>query len=135
MLHWSSKRQVHRWIETHVSYVYRCNLSIRFVGVPIFSFRMTIDSDSSLLNCYCYFITNIGVDKMAIALQSDNPIQYNELMQGDFNKVCGFVVACVESGLEVECTAVKRDDVKIEAVRALAMSLGATNFTTSAYFP
>ena len=81
------------------------------------------------------FCCYVGIDKMAIALQSDNPKQYNELMQGDFNKVCGFVVACVEKGLEVECTAVKRDDVKIDAVRALALSLGATNFTTSTYFP
>ena len=79
-----------------------------------------------------------GIDKMAIALQTDNAPQYVEIMkpqEGGFDDVCAFVSACAEAGLGVDCTAVERPGVDIESTRKLAHSLGATSFTTSTWFP
>lgn len=79
-----------------------------------------------------------GVDKMAIALQTDNATQYAEIMnpqEGGFDDVCAFVTACTAEGLEVDCTAVERPEVNLEGTRKLALSLGASSFTTSTWFP
>mmetsp|Transcript_15879 Transcript_15879/g.23913 ORF Transcript_15879/g.23913 Transcript_15879/m.23913 type:complete len:218 (+) Transcript_15879:71-724(+) len=80
-----------------------------------------------------------GIDKMCISLNSDNPKQHQEIMKpttdAKFGDVCSFVIACVEAGLEVECTAVERPDVNISGVRALAMSLGATEFNKASFHP
>ena len=45
-----------------------------------------------------------------------------------FRDVCGFIVALAEAGIIVECTAVKRPEVDINATRKLALALGATTF-------
>ena len=79
-----------------------------------------IDKVFSLLFRLCKFtqqsltqlpLLNQHISQMAVALQSDNPAQYREFMQGDFAKVCGFMSACVETGLDVEGSAVARPEV------------------------
>jgi TatD DNase family protein len=78
-----------------------------------------------------------GIDKVSIALLSANPEHYKAIMQpkeGSFSDVCSFVIACAEAGIDVECTAVERPDVNIGNVRALALSLGASGFSSSKYF-
>lgn len=52
-----------------------------------------------------------------------------------FHTVCNFIVACVEKGLIVTCTAVERPDVNISRVRSLSQSLGAPLFSTYSYHP
>eukprot|EP01031_Cornospumella_fuschlensis_P042163 gene42163-51487_t len=80
-----------------------------------------------------------GIKFVTVSLMTDNPKQYLELMQPKndlgFGEVCNFVMACVESGLAVGCTAVKRPDVKMSSVRALAQSLGAQSFREYSYHP
>lgn len=80
-----------------------------------------------------------GIDKMSISLVSDNPKQYQDIMQPmnglKFQDVCSFVIACVEADMEVECTAVDRPDVNVSAVRALSLSLGAQHFSVATFFP
>jgi TatD family-associated radical SAM protein len=79
-----------------------------------------------------------GIDKMAIALQTDNAAQYAEIMkpqEGGFDDVCAFISACAEEGLSVDCTAVERPGLDLESTRKLAHSLGASSFTTSTWFP
>eukprot|EP01034_Spumella_vulgaris_P029472 gene29472-36533_t len=80
-----------------------------------------------------------GIDLISVSLMSDNPKQYSDIMQPtdgrNFGDVCSFVMACVESGLDVTCTAVERPGVNIRNVRELSSSLGATRFTTYPYCP
>ncbi len=81
-----------------------------------------------------------GIKNIAIALMTDNPRHYLEIMQPKdpnvgFHTVCNLIVSCVERGLSVDCGAVERPDVNISKVRSLAQSLGAPLFTTYSYHP
>mmetsp|Transcript_30092 Transcript_30092/g.50321 ORF Transcript_30092/g.50321 Transcript_30092/m.50321 type:complete len:219 (-) Transcript_30092:110-766(-) len=80
-----------------------------------------------------------GVSCISISLTSDNPKQYNEIMKplgpATFRDTCAFVIACVEAGLDVSCTAVEAPGVNISRVRSLAHSLGAPAFVSSKYYP
>ena len=70
-----------------------------------------------------------GLESISVAIAADNPPLYDELVQPtecNFQDVCAFVVACNESGLDVECTAVEHPKVSINNVRNLAESLGAS---------
>ena len=79
------------------------------------------------------------IDTVSVMLASDNPVQYEELMQPqegrNFGDVCNFVVTLAELGVNVECTAVNAPGVKIDAVNKLATSLGAIMFRTREYVP
>lgn len=80
-----------------------------------------------------------GIDKISVSLISENPTQYQQIMQpkngATFSDVCSFVMTCAEIGLDVECTAVDRPDVHVGNVRALALALGAASFRSAKYFP
>ncbi|RYG95759.1 radical SAM protein [archaeon] len=80
-----------------------------------------------------------GIKHVVVSLMTDNPKQYVDIMQPKndlgFGEVCNFVMACVESGLMVGCTAVNRPDVRMAEVRALAQSLGAQSFKEYSYHP
>lgn len=52
-----------------------------------------------------------------------------------FPDVCNFVVSAAEAGMDVTCAAVETPGVKMNDVRQLAASLGATTFKTRPYFP
>ena len=70
-----------------------------------------------------------GIEKVSVSIAADNPSLYDEIVQPSkysFQDVCAFVVACNESGLDVECTAVEHPKVPINNVRNLAESLGAS---------
>lgn len=80
-----------------------------------------------------------GVSAACVALASSDAAQYETLMQPEklryspvmelplgLKEVTAFTKACVETGLEVECTAVEAPGVDIEAARLLAESLGAS---------
>ena len=80
------------------------------------------------------------VKEISIALISDNPSQYLEIMKPidkkvGFHTVCNFILECVDKGLLVNCIAIERPDVNINRVRSLAQSLGAPLFTTYSYHP
>jgi molybdenum cofactor biosynthesis enzyme MoaA len=103
-----------------------------------------VKTNGLVLGKECTFLAaklkKAGIDQISIALQSDCPKQYEQLMRpiagaGSFGDVCSFVMACAEAGLSVECTAVENPVVKLSAVRALAMSLGAHEFSSSTFFP
>lgn len=71
---------------------------------------------------------------------TDNPKQYLEIMEPKdpnvgFHTACNFILACVDKGLNVTCTAVERPDVNISRVRELSYSLGASKFTSCTYHP
>ncbi|CAM9160792.1 unnamed protein product [Ectocarpus fasciculatus] len=80
-----------------------------------------------------------GIERVSVSLVSDNPQQFQDIMQpsngAKFGDVCSFIISCAEVGLDVECTAVERPDVKISNVRSLALALGATGFRSVKYFP
>ncbi len=76
---------------------------------------------------------------MSISLLTDNPKQYQDIMKPknnlSFSDLCAFIIACSEIELDVTCTAIERPDVNINKTRSLALSLGATKFVTSSYYP
>jgi len=83
-------------------------------------------------------LKSAGIESVSICLGSDNPTQYADLLRPQgvgFGDMCSFVIACVESGLDVTCSAVEKPGVNIGAVRALSQSLGAPSFSTAPYFP
>ena len=80
-----------------------------------------------------------GFSGASVALCTADPAQYAELMKPDairltpaftlplgHEQVTGFIAACVAAGMSVECNAVARPEVDIEAAGALATSLGAS---------
>mmetsp|Transcript_23774 Transcript_23774/g.56780 ORF Transcript_23774/g.56780 Transcript_23774/m.56780 type:complete len:220 (-) Transcript_23774:76-735(-) len=82
-----------------------------------------------------------GIRGVTVALNSAFPPQYQEIMLPE----CGtpglglghaseFVRTCIRAGIEVECTAVERPDVDVEAVQMLATALGAS-FRSRTYHP
>ena len=80
-----------------------------------------------------------GVDHISINLAADNPKLYNTLMEPKeplcFSDVCAFVIACSETGLTVDCSAIENPKANMSAVRSLAYSLGAESFSSSSYHP
>jgi molybdenum cofactor biosynthesis enzyme MoaA len=81
------------------------------------------------------------IEQISISLLSDNPKQYSQIIQPTdpqnygFSTVCNFIIACVERGLMVTCTAIERPDVDISRVRKLSEALGAQSFKTYSYHP
>uniref|UniRef100_A0A7S4CR33 Radical SAM core domain-containing protein n=1 Tax=Eutreptiella gymnastica TaxID=73025 RepID=A0A7S4CR33_9EUGL len=73
-----------------------------------------------------------SIDAVSVALNTADPRQYHELMTPEcsgreaLDAVAQFVQRCVAAGLKVECTAVERPGVDLDAVRALAESLKAS---------
>ena len=80
-----------------------------------------------------------GITSASIALMTSDSTQYSELMKPDsirlspafsipmgLKEVTAFASACISAGLEVECTAVERPGVDIEAAKSLAETLGAS---------
>lgn len=105
-------------------------------------------------------LKDAGISKISIALTSENPQQYQQIMKPSFpiraslrsveeyessgaggaggagcgfGDVCAMVIACAEAGLEVTCTAVERPGVNLAAVRALSQALGAADFQSASY--
>ena len=90
-----------------------------------------------------------GVASVSISLMAHTPPLYNALMDPQdgrsFGDVCCFIEACAAAGLVVECTAVDMTDAvgneaqlvgkkfNANAVRQLAMSLGAHEFRLRTY--
>ena len=81
----------------------------------------------------------IGFSGTTVALATADAAQYTELMKPEpirlspvmsipmgHSEVTGFIAACVAEGLNVECSAVARPEVDLDATAALAKSLGAT---------
>jgi len=85
------------------------------------------------------------IQTFSVLLPCGNHKQFNELVQlqedaqglppNAFGEVCGFISALVEAGVNVECTAVDRPGVNIEATRRLAFALGAREFRVRSYHP
>ena len=82
---------------------------------------------------------NCGIRAASVAIATADAEQYAELMKPDairltpaftlplgHEQVTGFIAACVAAGMSVECNAVARPEVDIEAAGALATSLGAS---------
>ena len=61
-------------------------------------------------------------------LMKPEPIRLSPVMSIPMghSEVTGFIAACVAEGLNVECSAVARPEVDLDATAALAKSLGAT---------
>ena len=80
-----------------------------------------------------------GIKHLSVALMTDNPKLYQELVNptngASFNDVLSFVAVGVEAGLTVSCSAVERPGVNIGNIRSLALSLGASSFHSYPYFP
>mmetsp|Transcript_14551 Transcript_14551/g.31627 ORF Transcript_14551/g.31627 Transcript_14551/m.31627 type:complete len:258 (-) Transcript_14551:408-1181(-) len=74
---------------------------------------------------------------VSVFLPAANPNKYAELLQPKdglgFSDACSFIVRLAEAGVNVECTAVARPDIKVGEVKALATSLGATSFRTRSW--
>jgi hypothetical protein len=70
--------------------------------------------------------------QIEVCLMSDNPKQYQQVMNptngANFQDVCGFIMQCVEAEITVSCSAVAMPNVKMNSVRSLATSLGASSF-------
>lgn len=85
-------------------------------------------------------LQNAGVASVCVQLQTADPDQHCSLVKPaaglSFHDACNFVTALVKVGIPVECTAVSRPDVDVEAVRALATgTLQATSYKSRPYFP
>lgn len=78
-----------------------------------------------------------GIKQISVALISDNPKQYQDIVQPTnglgFGDVCNFIIACNSEGMQVTCSAIERPDVSMSKVRALSTALGATNFVSYSY--
>jgi len=74
---------------------------------------------------------------VSVFLPAANPMTYSQLLKpkGDlgFSDACSFVARLAEAGVDVECTAVSRPDIKVAEVEALAKSLGANSFRTRSW--
>lgn len=92
-------------------------------------------------------LVTAGLGSASIALASADAEQYDELMRPEplrlspvyslrlgHAEVCNFVECCVAAGLEVECTAVARDGVDLDAAARLATALGAS-FRSRSWVP
>lgn len=93
-------------------------------------------------------LAEAGVSSISVALAAADAASYFERMRpatlgldsaatvdDAFATVCAFVRAAAETGLQVECTAVAAPGVDVEQTRALARSLGATEWRVREYFP
>ena len=82
---------------------------------------------------------NCGIRAASVAIATADAEQYAELMKPEsirlspafslsmgLSEVTGFAEACISEGMSVECTAVDRPEVDVEAARTLAESLGAS---------
>jgi len=81
-----------------------------------------------------------GLTSVCVQLQTASPSQHRELVQPknglDFSDACNFVSTLAKLGVLVECTAVARPGVDLEAVHSLAVDqLGANLFKARPYFP
>eukprot|EP00927_Polykrikos_kofoidii_P056341 TRINITY_DN50488_c0_g1_i1.p1 TRINITY_DN50488_c0_g1~~TRINITY_DN50488_c0_g1_i1.p1 ORF type:complete len:283 (-),score=37.72 TRINITY_DN50488_c0_g1_i1:54-857(-) len=82
-----------------------------------------------------------GLNHVSVQLQTSNAEQHTDLVGPksgfDFECVCGFVSALIRVGIPVvECTAVARPGVDINAARAFALGvLGAHSFKSRPFFP
>ena len=87
-----------------------------------------------------------GIRAATVALASSDATQYTALMRPDairyspgfslslgLEEVKGFVGACLQAGLAVECTTVAAPEVDVDAAKSLATSLGAS-FRTRDWF-
>jgi len=52
-----------------------------------------------------------------------------------FRDVCNFICLLVEAGVQVECTAIDRPEVDLDATKKLALALGASNFRVRTFAP
>jgi TatD family-associated radical SAM protein len=93
-------------------------------------------------------LAEAGISSVSVALAAADACSYFERMRpvslgsapsatidNAFETVCEFVRAAAETGLQVECTAVAAPGVNIEQTRALAQSLGASEWRVREYFP
>ena len=93
-------------------------------------------------------LADAGVSSISVALAASDAATYYERMRpvslgtdsaatldNAFATACAFVRAAAETGLQVECTAVAAPGVDVEQTRALALSLGATEWRVREYFP
>mmetsp|Transcript_50079 Transcript_50079/g.140425 ORF Transcript_50079/g.140425 Transcript_50079/m.140425 type:complete len:257 (-) Transcript_50079:154-924(-) len=80
-----------------------------------------------------------GLRRVCVQLQTADPKQHEEMVKPHAGlshaDMCAFTAALASTGLHVDCTAVARPGVDLEAVRALALSLGAATYNTRPYFP
>ena len=86
-------------------------------------------------------LARADVDRVTVALATADPKQFHFLTRpvegsgGDLNKLCGFIAALAEEGVDVEAVTVAAPDVDVAAARRLAESLGARAHRTREYFP
>jgi molybdenum cofactor biosynthesis enzyme MoaA len=80
-----------------------------------------------------------GLDAICINLNAENDIQYEEVMKPKENhafvKVCAFISAATEAGLDVTCAAVAAPSVNIANVQNVAAALGVRQFKVRPFFP
>ena len=82
-------------------------------------------------------LKDVGMESVSVAIAADNPVLYEELVKPTkytFQDVCAFVVACVECGLPIECTAVAHPKVNLNNVKNMSEALGAS-FRSRSYHP
>lgn len=79
------------------------------------------------------------ISTVSVFLPANDPRTYDELIQPQcdrgFADVCGFIAQLAEAGVNVECTAVDRPDVRVAEIEKLVLGLGARSFRTRPYFP
>lgn len=83
-------------------------------------------------------LSKAGISTVSVNIATHDPKQYDALMEPEplryspafslplgHAEVCSFVEACVVQGLQVECTAVTRPEVDVEATSRFVAGLGA----------
>eukprot|EP00934_Nitzschia_sp_Nitz4_P000522 Nitzschia sp. Nitz4//scaffold36_size144017//49171//49953//NITZ4_003081-RA/size144017-processed-gene-0.229-mRNA-1//1//CDS//3329549441//522//frame0 len=87
-------------------------------------------------------LRDVGVSAVSVALMTADSAMFDKLMKPTFGleqghrRVCDFIQASVQAGLEVETTGVDRPDVDKAATEALSQSLGVTSpFRWRPFFP
>lgn len=80
-----------------------------------------------------------GLGRVCVQLQTADAAQHEKLVRPfgatGHADVCAFVAALAKVGLPVDCSAVARPGVDLEATRKLALQLGANSFLVRPFFP
>jgi hypothetical protein len=112
--------------------------SLSFVPLSPLTANSALPASARLLSQIAKKLSVSGIKHLSVPLLADTPRQYSDLIEPKdpklgFHTVCNFIVACVDEGLVVTCTAIERPDIDLARVRSLSQSLGAPLFDTYSY--
>eukprot|EP00928_Gymnodinium_smaydae_P064779 TRINITY_DN48040_c0_g1_i1.p1 TRINITY_DN48040_c0_g1~~TRINITY_DN48040_c0_g1_i1.p1 ORF type:complete len:248 (-),score=43.29 TRINITY_DN48040_c0_g1_i1:85-828(-) len=84
-------------------------------------------------------LSKAGLQRACVQLQTADVQQHTTMVRPraglSLDDACAFAKALASAGVAVDCSAIDRGDVDLDAVEKLALSLGAQRFIKRPYFP